>query len=896
MLFSISALKQQTLDSCLSISIGDGLVGSSASPQAAFETDQSVVSSQLQIPRDGKSNGHVGVRNESPTGGMSDMQLINDGSIGQFNYNPLYMSSHDAHHHHHISESCSDKNGNLAQTNQDLVNGSSQLNEGGEDMLDDIYQCRQQKQDQDHFDQPDQQNRDQSSSSSSSILSANHPGDLYDGANTDQRNRAKHQAYSGANLPSFIERNTDTFNEIHHSMLIGGSGRPNARRNNLKNTSDLDRKRLSALNNSVQFNQQPQAQQQQFNFQQQQQHQFMVASTSSHPMELAEECNGGLFVEYQTNRNHLGGLEELHSLNVTNCDSETLEEQINMLSGEDCFTSGDDLQDFAIGSTNDHFLNMLTLGAAGVSGVGMSSQSIGSQLDCISGSLNQTFSGQQHTSVDQMPAASRSMNERIDVDLRQHFTLPDVIAPQTTLMDKRVIATGKNKQKDPSIKATTQQNCSKRSKTRKRAAETSSDSSSLIFSQDDEFSSISTDTDTAQVDTTAAAALQDKITTTNTNKRLLPTKKNNTSSSVKSREQAIKKKSNSSSSWMSSPNSSSVSTNSSFSGLSPSSSSQLEIAETPYRQHLENLKKKLKMDAPPLSAPSGDQTERKTDEQNNLAQHQGYLRTSMNPTSGSVHQSDGASGALIVNNHDATNFMLSTANLPSRQLQQHNHHQEQQQSCATTYVIARQIEQPQGFEAAPGTIYLRTSNGSLVQLNSNRRSATVVQIGSQPDTDYSSQSSPVATNRSPMLISCVGSTRGSATNSYTNNDHQQQQQQYMSSPINSQGPTAGLIFHHNRHHHQQPSDETLISTIDLDANQTLLIPSNGPSADELDPTSSKHNHNNPHHHQNQAHQKHQIQSSSLGGPSTTSAASLMSQSLFGGPVTILQNTDQIVGQ
>lgn len=51
-----------------------------------------------------------------------------------------------------------------------------------------------------------------------------------------------------------------------------------------------------------------------------------------------DDC--GLFVEYQNNRNSLNGtsLEELHSLNLSNvCDSETLEEQISMLSSDDRF-------------------------------------------------------------------------------------------------------------------------------------------------------------------------------------------------------------------------------------------------------------------------------------------------------------------------------------------------------------------------------------------------------------------------------------------------------------------------------------------------------------------------------------------------------------------------------
>lgn len=785
--------------------------------------------------------------------------------LGQFNYNPLYLSSHESASQHLGGSTHDDKN--LGQAANEGTSSTHLMHDSQGAPLNDIYQYQQ------HFDQNDVQQGCQSSNSSSpSSVNPDNPCDMID----SQRGQAKqrqHQIYSSSDQPTLIQRNVRSAFIEDPSILITGTNRQTLRRSNQKGSSgvELDRKRIVAMNNNLASANFDHQQQQYF---QQQQPQFMVASTSGHPMDVSEECNGGLFVEYQTNRNNLGGLEELHSLNVTNCDSETLEEHINMLSGEDCFAPGDDLQDFAIGSTNDHFLNMLTLGAAGgsltTSVMGMGTQNIQSQTDTLCAGMSQTFGSQQVG--DQAQTIIRTIDGKSNGELRQHLVMQDEPLGQV-IIDKRASCTGKSNQKEPVAKAVQKNGTSKRTKTRKRIGP--SNESSRYDNRDDESLSITND------DAIRAAAVQEKITTTNTNKRLLPAKKNN-STSTKPREQATKRKGNSSSSWTSSPSSSSVSTNSSFSGLSPSSSSQLDMTETPYRQQLENLKKKLKMDAPPppISNDELPSIEKQQDQQKSniiLSQQpdQGYLRTMMNHNN-SINLNGGTS-AIVMSSQDAANCLQST-----------NSSAQKQQSCSTTYVIARQIEQPQGFEAAPGTIYLRTSNGNLVQLNSDRRSATVVQIGRQTETDFTSSSSSstsvASANSSPLVISCVGSSRNSTASSYVNGAGagQQQHQQYLSSPMNSQGPTAGIIFQPKRSQ-QQTNDEPLISNIDIDGNQTLLIPSNGPDSDDRDPTSLV----KQHHHQQQ---KHTIHPSEESTSSSQSAASLMSQGLFSGPV-ILQHTD-----
>lgn len=397
-------------------------------------------------------------------------------------------------------------------------------------------------------------------------------------------------------------------------------------------------------------------------------HQF-----SGPQIDLTEEC-GGLFVEYQTNRSSLGGLEELNSLNVTNCDSETLEEHMNMLSGEDCFGVHDDYQEYGLNSSSDNFLNMLFTGPP-------------------NSGQHQANPIQEQQQQQQVPTDQVSNGQSI-------FELAGQVGSATTTM---TIDKLDSSEKNNATATTTKQT---QSQTNRKGRGTNNNSNMTTTKQNETGSGAKQTTTAAakrptnskrkasdksqQATGCAPSRPQLKIATTNTNRRLMPKRppgasrqgqaasnsaassSSSPSSSSSSTATAPKRKS---SSWMASPSSLSNASSCSV-AHSPSSSSQFDY-ETPYRQQLENLRKKLKMDVPPQASLASEKV---------VTSHQA---------------ASGPSGGVPVT-------VLAT-------------NQATDASTTTTYVIARPLNAPGNvFEApngAAGTIYLRTS-ASLLPINS----------------------------------------------------------------------------------------------------------------------------------------------------------------------------------
>lgn len=278
-----------------------------------------------------------------------------------------------------------------------------------------------------------------------------------------------------------------------------------------------------------------------------------------------DDC-GGLFVEYQTNRNSTGGLnslEELHSLNVTNCDSETLEEQINLLTQDNDLSFGtnsdlyqhDDYQGFNMNTSNDHFLNMLF----------MNSNNTLQNIDPLASCQNQASSNSSSLTnsiqAHQLDSTVSSLS-----DLNEPNSLHN-IAPssQCDLVSTKSLTKGStNKTK------ITPNNNNKKSKPQPpnrcltvNASRNNNKSGPAVVGQ---------------------VRVQKTITTTNTNKQLLP-KKGNANLSCNSRHQTKKPAQENWSNVNTSVNHMQFSNN--------------FDANEPYKQQLENLRKKLRMDLGP---------------------------------------------------------------------------------------------------------------------------------------------------------------------------------------------------------------------------------------------------------------------------------------------------------
>lgn len=279
---------------------------------------------------------------------------------------------------------------------------------------------------------------------------------------------------------------------------------------------------------------------------------------ASGQLDLSEEC-GGLFVEYQTSRNGLGGcLEELNSLNVTNCDSDTLEDQINMLSGDDCFATNDDLHDFGIGGSGNNLLDMLLMNPG--------NQSTMSTVGCSNANNFQSSGPTPPLSLPRSNDQSSACQHQFAVPNTSESHQGSIIPDESNDAEKSRNSDESDSKAAPKkvgrLKAKTSSSCNPNSKGRRTMKDKTPGQH--------------------QRGSVENYGSSDKIATTNTNRRLLPKKippKRSTNSGPTSTRTI-------------SP--SSVSSNM----VSPSSSSQSADLETPYKLQLDNLRKKLRIGPP----------------------------------------------------------------------------------------------------------------------------------------------------------------------------------------------------------------------------------------------------------------------------------------------------------
>lgn len=439
---------------------------------------------------------------------------------------------------------------------------------------------------------------------------------------------------------------------------------------------------------------------------------------------VGEEC-GGLFVEYQTSRNALGGcLEELNSLNVTNCDSDTLEEQINMLSNDDCFTTTDDLHDFGIGGSSDNFLNMLFMNTG--------NQTASSLLSVCSTSQNgfQPLNNMSAAPLANLPDNSNSTSH---LNQQQQFAIP-ASAGSDHLGSRAEVVALANSERD-------QLEPIKRSKAKAGSKNKRSSRGRLSPSRGSSKKDCSERSHECSVD--------ERIATTNNNKRLLPKPK-----------LAGPRRSNKV------PPATRVSSPSSMSSaiMSPGSSSHSIDFETPYKVQLDNLRKKLRMDVAPMTATSeparcspSDVASGLCNNVNNHLVSQEHHESQTRMTLPPGHQLTSLPGPTAVSTPQnqllfqtpeisRTNsvqqqqvYMSTQAELGQKihnsagaclTIQQPTNNDQAAAgaigtSAPTAYLIAKPLFE-QGFQPSTGgTIYLRTQNGliPLSAATSDRRAA-----------------------------------------------------------------------------------------------------------------------------------------------------------------------------
>lgn len=741
-------------------------------------------------------------QNQQPR--TNSVQIINNSiqqqQVPQFSYNPLYMDpthySSDGHredkHHNNLDE----LNGNHRDhghhlTGDNLLDRDRDRDEE-EDILNIIYHyqsestensCNKQQEQHHHQLQANFENRDGSDMTSSQYCDRNQlqqqqTVNINDSTNNNviqtssfvsrkqdivgqfgaiQRPQSRPQSALGSSQYRSQQQQQSfqiqAYNDVNMAQqfpqivsLCSAPSNNNKQRRKIEQDQIGSKKRLNNNHSTHNFN--TQFQQQQFTL------------TSSNPangsqIDLSEECNG-LFVEYQTNRNSLGGLEELNSLNVSNCDGETLEEHINILSNEDCFATNDDLHDFGIGSTNDHFLNMLflnnnnqTINSSGnvlqssqqlnnqntidnLNQINITPSNSSSQLDSqhITGNIsNQVVCEQQQQSSKQLEGRVQSPSRPAPMNQ---------IAPA---ISSKIKTTKGKKNNNTSNKQVDCNNDPLGSKSSKSVDRKQSGSGKRKNSQKTETNY-------------EINASQNKIATTNTNKRLMPKKHGGQQHQTMCNKQVGKKTTSSTASlntstsaspWMASP--SSTSNTSIGSAMSPSSNSQFEY-EAPYRLQLENLRRKLKMDIVPISTTTtivGDQATNSqgNNKQNSISRvmnHQANL-TSLNifQTAQSNLEQQQSSNFSDQIDPRTTGTNGNTIYVSQQQQKRPNN-----LSCATTYVIARSIDS-HNFETN-GTVYLRTPNG-LVPINSDRRSnLPIVNLAPETDIDYSNSSTTSSSN------------------------------------------------------------------------------------------------------------------------------------------------------
>lgn len=395
--------------------------------------------------------------------------------------------------------------------------------------------------------------------------------------------------------------------------------------NNQCQTNNSARQRRRSVSEQGQQNQPQDTSGNTNSSQQQQQQQFLIASG----VEGSEE----MFSEFQNNSMPLGITEELQQLNHTiNCDNETLEEQINMLSNEDFMSSSHvDQMDYHNFTSNDQFLNMLFSGANNQLTCTQSSSSTtnglqqqpngnlvnGSGLIHLAGSgPNKVNDGGNmgtlnSTSIDHTQKRQQDQSDNVSSSLQQQFAshLQDVsqnksqvknVATNRQTAIKKSTRNRKSTLKSPSgnrlagcnvdAKNPVKSNKKTSSKTKGGPA----NRSELMQSPIDQVNASDHNNNNNNNDCV-------RITTANTNKRLMPKK-----TTAIPREHphhnsvALRRETYVNNSCVTSPTSTSNTSNSST--LSPSSANntnQLAEHENSYKVQLDKLRKKLKMDVAP---------------------------------------------------------------------------------------------------------------------------------------------------------------------------------------------------------------------------------------------------------------------------------------------------------
>ena len=451
---------------------------------------------------------------------------------------------------------------------------------------------------------------------------------------------------------------------------------------------------------------------------------FHVQQQQQQQLDLLEECGGGggggLFVEYQNNRNSLEGLEELHSLNVTNCDSDTLEEHMNhMLSNsEDCFGVGEDYQDFGMNGAHDNFADMFIMNTstnqhshhqqlvpAAASQPMQPQQQVGAS-QMLAGQTNNSV--QQTDNMIQQQQKQTSQFSSSDQTKMDHMNRPIqmIVNGQTSQLRKEMTKTKTRDEITPETTATALAS-KKASNTQTHCGSTPrlQTNNKKLVNNKRKVNCGGTAARNTNSNTKNSGGKQQQLQektpnlenlNNNPNRRLLSTNKKSSTNLQRQQQQATSatKTFEKTNSWMVSPSSSSTTSNiSNSSVLSPSSVMQIEY-ETPYKQQLDNLRKKLKMDVMPNQVDKNRVVSTKSEE------HLSHQTNLSNSTASQQQIRVAATG------HDETSGIVETAS---------NSYFVQPTSQRQSF---EQADQQQRDDNNRSTFYLKTPNG-LVPINSS---------------------------------------------------------------------------------------------------------------------------------------------------------------------------------
>ena len=776
----------------------------------------------------------------------SDQQLLNE--ITHFNYNPLYTGLSQQLHEEFEQQQ---RDSNQRGANSTLLsNGEQQFrltaNEEGEededdDLMNEIYQFASSS------DAHRQHNNHQMAASRHMIPSIRNNGPITISHPQQQQqygSSLRQQQHQGGTLVQQVFPNQTNLSPMLSVGLIARhpGQTPRGKRNN------------GQQQQSGHFA----SQEQQFNsFEAQQLDQ------------MSDDC-AALFVEYH-NRNPNGddgnSLEELHSLNVTNCSSETLEEQINLLTGEDCFGSSasssrfdrhhqqhdslDTAHQFN-GANNNHErqlqqsnndnLAFISGGLQqqpvqacfGTSGHHESGDPLSPFVDCLAGRLVMEEASAPHEPIQQQ---------------RPHqIGHQNSASTNATSTNDQYVATTNGRRKVTKIQCANKGTCNNNRK-RPNASKANATSGSKQAS--------------VTVTNYAENQAQSKLPASSGQKRLSPGGKSNDSTDKRhanldnnnnNKQRKSSSEGTNQQSWTTSPIGSSGLT----ANLSPVSGSKAagqladQSAEAPYKQQLDNLRKKLKMDLVgpgQKGAPSFNASKPMSEKQQQQQQQQQKAAPRARPRQ--VASRTGQAGGLSSNN----NLLPSPVLVAGRQVQ-------------------FERIQPAGASQA-GTIFIRTSSGQIVPVTGHQQSfgayqqATVASSSNTIQVTKQQQQLPFQQQQHNMLWT--------TSNEQKSLDFGANQGVVLSR--NVVGTEAGLLVqHHQPVGHagdgimaaNQQAGITiplLITTSSQSADSSLVAPGAGPNQQHLQNGNNnqqqQHHHNHNHHHLNEennynGHEQHEL--------------------------------------